>query len=119
MNKHLIFAEFLVDLLDNRFEILGFKFGVDPLIGLVPGLGDIASLLISFYIVYIGIKINLPGDKLAKMILNIVADFLLGLLPVVGDFGDFIFKANTRNLKILRTHKPEQIKEILEGEIVG
>lgn len=104
MNYYLKSASFLARLLDNRFRVFGFRFGLDPLIGLVPGFGDVLSLLLSIYILWIGINLKLPPNRIGQMVLNILIDFALGLIPVIGDISDFVYKANSRNLKIIEQH---------------
>lgn len=99
-NHYRIIKEF-TDLMENRFSILGFKFGIEPIIGLIPGLGDIISMILSIYIVVVAASMNLRDEVLALMIGNIILDFLVGIIPGVGDIADFAFKANTRNLKLL------------------
>lgn len=114
MTNHLKTATILAKLLDNKFNILGVRFGIDPLLGLIPGGGDLVSLLLSLYVVWIGVKMKLPSDKLARMTWNVVLDFGVGLIPILGDIVDLAYKANLRNLEILK-HSGE---EIVEGEIV-
>jgi hypothetical protein len=114
MNKHIETAEFIADLLDNRFKILGFRFGLDPLIGIIPGLGSTVTYLLSFYIVWIAYELNMPKDKLAEMIKNITLDFILGLVPGVGNVADFFYKANIKNLKILKDYN----STFIDGEII-
>jgi hypothetical protein len=102
MDRHLQLATFIADLLDNQFKIGRFSFGIDPVLGLFPGLGDLISAVLSFYLVWIAIEQNLPKRKVARMVFNILFDFGLGAIPVVGDISDFFYKSNARNLKILR-----------------
>jgi hypothetical protein len=103
MDKHLQTAEKLTKILDNEFKIAGFKFGLDPILGLLPVLGDIVPALLSFYLVWIGWQMKLPMEKIFIMIANVLIDYLVGSIPVLGDAVDFFFKANTRNLKILQS----------------
>lgn len=116
MKNRLKTATFLANLLDNKFKILGLRFGIDPILGLIPGGGDLVSLILSSYIVWIGIKMELPKNKITRMIGNIMLDFGIGLLPILGDAADFAFKSNLMNLEILEQHVE---KDIVEGEIVG
>ncbi|MDQ3099030.1 MAG: DUF4112 domain-containing protein [bacterium] len=115
MNKHLRFAYLVSDLLDNKFKVAGFRFGIEPLLGIIPGLGDIVGLIFSLYMVWIGIQMKLPAEKIQRMITNVVFDFALGLFPVIGDIADFAFKANIKNMQILREIAPEGI---IDGKIV-
>lgn len=116
MHRHLQLATIITELLENRFNFLGLKFGLDPLLGLIPGIGDFIGLFLSLYLLWIGVRMNLPSEKISKMFSNIVFDFVLGLIPVVGDVGDFVFRANSKNLEILRSHMHSPI---VEGEIIS
>jgi hypothetical protein len=103
----------LATLMDSAIAIPGtrLRLGLDSLIGLVPGIGDIASALISSYIVWEARQLGLPRWKIARMIGNVALDTTVGAIPLVGDVLDVFFKSNRRNLKILRDH--------LERERVG
>lgn len=116
MKNYLKTAAIMADLLDNKFKILGMKFGIDPILGLIPVGGDLVSLIFAMYIVWVGIKMKLPQDKIAKMIGNVLMDFGAGLIPILGDIADIAFKPNLKNLKILKQHSE---KDIVEGEIIG
>ncbi len=90
-------------LLDSAISIPGTKmqFGLDPLIGLIPVVGDAISMILSFYIVVLAWRIGVKRSILALMVLNVFVDFVMGLTPVLGDAADAVFKANLRNLKLL------------------
>jgi hypothetical protein len=81
--------------------IIRKKIGLDPIIGLVPGLGDGVSLAMSAYLLWVAYQLNMPGRIYLALLLNTSADFLIGTLPVVGDVADFFFKSNLRNLKLI------------------
>jgi hypothetical protein len=115
MDKHLKNADFLSKVLDEQFSFLGYKFGLDPLIGLVPVLGDIIPACISIYMIWIGIQLKMPTHKVVRMIGNIIIDILLGIVPVLGDAADFVVKSSKRNFKILNEHVHSNI---IEGEII-
>ena len=104
--KHI---EVLARLMDSRFAIPGtsIRFGFDGLIGLIPGIGDFSGLLVSFYIVGILAQNGASGFVLSKMVFNILIDTLLGSIPIIGDLFDFAFKANQRNLELMREHYVE------------
>jgi hypothetical protein len=93
----------LATLMDSAFEIPGTKFrvGLDGLVGLVPGVGDAATLLVSAYIVFEARRLGATRMQLAAMTANVLIDSLVGTVPVLGDVFDLAFKANIRNLKIL------------------
>lgn len=115
MKNHLKAARFLATFLDNQFSIGSFKFGIGPIIGLIPGIGDIIENALSFYLIWIALKADIPNAKLAKMFSNIGFNFFLALIPVLGDIGDFAFKSNIRNLKILEEFLEQPI---IDGEII-
>lgn len=114
-HRHIKVAERLSKLLDEEFKIFGFKFGLDPIAGFIPVIGDFIPLILSSYIVWIGIQMRLPGNAIFQMIVNVILDFLIGLTPVVGDVSDFVFKSSTKNLAILKKHIT---RDVIEGEVV-
>ena len=115
MENHIKVASFVANLLDNRFHFLGIRFGMNGVLGLIPGIGDIITGLLSFYLVWIGLKMRLPVSVLSEMMGNVITNFLIGLVPVVGDFVDFFHKGNLKNLKILKDHAA---RTVVEGQIV-
>jgi hypothetical protein len=92
-------------LLDNSIPlpIINYRIGVDALIGLVPGLGDIAGLLLSSYIVMQAMRLGVPRATLLRMLANIGIEALVGIVPIVGDIFDATFKANARNVHLLQS----------------
>lgn len=93
-------------LLDDaiRVPILNRRIGLDPLIGLIPGAGDTVAALMAATTLLSALKHGIPGVTIARMGVNIALDYLIGLVPLLGDLGDFAFKANRRNLELLRRH---------------
>lgn len=91
-------------LLDEAFPIPGtrFRVGFDSLVGLVPGVGDGLTSVLSAYIVVQAARLGVPVPVLARMLLNVAVDGLVGTVPVLGDLFDAGWKANTRNLALLR-----------------
>lgn len=89
--------------MDERFVIpgIGKRVGLDGLVGLVPGIGDTAALLAAAYIVYHGMRMGAPRPVIGRMIANVVVDYVVGSVPVVGDVFDIAFKANRRNVDLL------------------
>lgn len=98
--------ERLAWLLDTSIGIPGtrFRFGIDPVLGLFPGGGDLVGAALSAYVVIEAWRLGLPGNAIARMIANVAADTLLGSVPVAGDVFDAWWKANLRNVAILREH---------------
>ena len=90
-------------LFDQAFQVPGtrWRFGLDAVIGLVPGLGDIAGALVAMYAMNVARKLNAPSAVRLHMLSNIALDALVGIVPILGDVFDFAFKAQTRNLKLL------------------
>lgn len=90
--------------LDNSIRVPGTRarFGLDPLLGLVPGIGDAAGAAMSAYIVVQAARLGAPASSLARMLLNVGVEALAGTVPVAGDLFDAAYKANARNVRILR-----------------
>ena len=99
----------MAKLMDSQFTIPGtnIKFGLDALIGLVPGAGDFATFLISGYMLTVLAQNGASGFVLARMGLNVLIDSLFGAIPLLGDIFDVAFKANQRNMKLMREHYVE------------
>ena len=99
-------VQILAELLDNRFVLPGtnFRFGLDSLIGLIPGIGDLATSAISSYIVYLAHSQGIPKHVLARMIWNVAVDTGLGIVPGLGDLFDFAWKSNSKNARLLERH---------------
>lgn len=91
-------------LMDDLFRVpvLGWRFGLDALIGLIPGFGDTASSLVSFYILVNAVRYRVPKITLLRMGLIYAIDYAVGSLPVVGDLFDAWWKSNQRNLDLLK-----------------
>ena len=91
---------------DSAFRIPGTQitFGLDPILGLLPGLGDVASPVFSLFFVWHGFRLGVPKVVLARMVLNVVIDTGVGAIPVLGDLFDFGWKANAWNLALLERH---------------
>jgi hypothetical protein len=90
-------------LFDQAFPIPGTKwrFGIDALFGLVPGMGDVIGALVAVYALHVARTLRAPGAVQMHMLGNIALDALIGAVPVIGDVFDFVFKAQTRNLALL------------------
>jgi hypothetical protein len=98
--------EAMADLLDTAFVVpgTGIRFGFDSLIGLVPGIGDAITTGLSLFIVYEAHQLGARPHILARMLTNLAVDGVIGAVPVVGDVFDLAWRANRRNLRILREH---------------
>lgn len=82
----------------------GIEIGLDPLVGLVPGVGDAVGALVSGYIVLEGARLGVPGSTLVRMLANIGVDSLLGAVPVAGDLFDVAWKSNLKNVALIEQH---------------
>jgi hypothetical protein len=91
---------------DKAFRIPGTKwrFGWDPILGLIPGLGDIATGLFSLFLLITAFRLKVPGIIRARMILNAFIDVFSGIIPLIGDVFDFAWKSNSMNLALLEKH---------------
>ncbi len=100
-------VETLAWLLDNSIPVPGTggrRFGIDALIGFVPVVGDLVSGGIGLYVVWRGSRLGLPRVVVARMLANSAIDIAIGAIPFIGDAFDLWFKANTRNLGLIRRH---------------
>lgn len=82
-----------------------FRFGLDPLLGLIPGIGDTSSALVSGIALVQAVRLGVPKVLLMRMALNILVNEIIGVVPVVGDAFSFWFKSNARNYAILKNHR--------------
>lgn len=96
----------LSHLLDNAIAIpgLGYRVGLDPLLGLLPGGGDLMTGVISVYIVAEAARLGVPAATLGRMGFNILLELLIGTVPMIGDLFDVIWKANAQNVTLLEQH---------------
>ena len=96
--------EKLSQLLDNRFSVGGVRFGLDAMVGLIPGVGDVAGLGVTALILKTVWKKGAGVGILLQMLGNLVLDAALGVFPVLGDFFDVAHKANRKNVKLLQAY---------------
>ena len=96
----------LADLLDSRFRIpfTQQRFGVDAVVGLIPGIGDVAGLVAGSLVVAEAVRLGARGWTLASMLLRITLDALVGTVPVAGTVFDVVYKASQRNVALLEHH---------------
>jgi hypothetical protein len=96
----------LASLLDTAFLVPGtnIRFGVDALIGLIPGIGDAVTTLMSLYIVQEARALGAPRHLIARMRVNVALDGVIGAVPLLGDAFDVMWRANRRNMALLQKH---------------
>ncbi len=93
---------FLSSLLDQSILLPGgYRIGLDPLMGLVPWVGDFCASALSFYLIWEAACLGIPKRVLARMVKNVAVDALVGAVPVLGDLFDAVWKANMRNLRLI------------------
>ena len=93
----------IVNVLDQLFRVPGtrWRFGLDAIIGLVPGAGDIATASVGAYGLVVAFQCGAPASIQIRMMLNLLIDTAVGAIPLAGDLFDFVFKANVRNQRLL------------------
>ena len=113
-------------LLDSAFEVPGTKmrFGLDPLVGLIPGVGDLVTGFFSVMILLHSLRLKIPKVVVARMLVNTGLDLAAGAIPILGDLFDAGYKANLKNLRLLERHarrgmKPETSDYIFVGVSIG
>lgn len=97
-------------ILDRSIPIGGRRIGLDPILGLLPGAGDFIGSMLSLYVLYEGARLGAPRGVLLRMGGNILIEAAIGVIPLVGDLFDFVWQANTRNMKLLHRHHSTEWK---------
>jgi hypothetical protein len=116
--------EALAKLMDGAFVIPGttIRFGLDGIVGLVPVAGDMLAGLVSTYLIWEARQLGAPGWLIARMLANAFLDTAIGAVPVVGDAFDVLFRANMKNMALLRRHLEKKGLRVggvvIEGEAV-
>lgn len=109
--------------LDNAFEIPGtnYRIGLDPFLGLIPGVGDATGTALSAYIIVEAALRGVPRETLVRMLGNVLLDSTVGSLPVVGDAFDAAWKSNARNVRLIESHGelPEERAEADRRFLLG
>ncbi len=105
--------------MDGLFRIPGtsWRFGLDAIVGLIPGIGDTASTLVGFYILAAGVRYRVSKVTLLRMGLNIGVDYLFGAVPVLGDLFDAAWKSNQRNVELLRRRATVSAEDAHSGRM--
>ncbi|HEU4471543.1 MAG TPA: DUF4112 domain-containing protein [Flavisolibacter sp.] len=108
-SRELRHMDYLARLMDSQFRIPGteIRFGLDALIGLIPGAGDLSTFAVSGYMLIIMARNGASGYVLARMVMNVMVDAIVGSIPFIGDLFDIAFKANTRNMRLMQQYYKE------------
>ncbi|MFD2514621.1 DUF4112 domain-containing protein [Pontibacter locisalis] len=124
--EQLKWVDHMARLMDNQFKVPGtnFRFGLDPILGFLPVAGDLASFAVSATIVMAMARHGASSKLVVLMLLNIALDTLIGSIPILGNIFDFFFKANERNVRMLRSYYEEgkyqgSGKNIAIGVLIG
>lgn len=89
--------------LDSQFRIPGtnFRFGLDAVVGLIPGIGDFSGAIASSWLIYEAARLGAPKSVIARMVVNVGIETVVGAVPLLGDLFDAVFKANLRNMRLV------------------
>lgn len=105
--------------LDSKFHgPFGFTFGLDGLIGLIPIFGDFVTSAMSLYIIAQAASLGAGPSTLIRMAINVLIDNLFDMLPVIGNFFDFYWKANNKNIKLLESHLANPARETIKSRMI-
>ncbi|HEX8476256.1 MAG TPA: DUF4112 domain-containing protein [Pyrinomonadaceae bacterium] len=105
--------------MDGLFRIpgTGWRIGLDAIVGLIPGIGDTATTIVSFYILAAGVRYRVPKITLLRMGLNLGLDYVFGAVPIIGDLFDAAWKSNQRNVALIRERATASPAEKQQGRL--
>ncbi|MBF9220534.1 DUF4112 domain-containing protein [Hymenobacter ruricola] len=108
-DERLRWVERIAKLMDSQFALPGtrFRFGLDPLLGLLPVVGDLSTTVVSVALLMTMFRHGASGAVVVRMALNILIDTVVGGIPILGNLFDFAYKSNERNVALLRAHYAE------------
>lgn len=115
IHSHISFARRLITLMDMKFNVLGIKFGIDPLLDVIPGFGNILGVALSCYLFWIAVRLHVPQWVYVRMAWNIGLDYILGAIPYIGIVADLFYRSNVKNFVLLERYFDP---DILEGELL-
>ena len=115
LHSEIALARRIVSLMDLKFHVFGIRFGIDPLLDIIPGLGNIVATGVSGYLFWIAYRLKVPFSVYLRMTWNIAVDYVFGVIPFVGIIADIFFRANIKNFALLETYFDPSI---LEGELM-
>lgn len=116
LQNHMKTASIIVYLLYNQFSIGGKKIGFYPILAAYPGVGDLLSIFLSLYLLWIASQMGLPRGKRVQMYGNIAFDLFIGAIPIIGDVVDTLYRAHVKNLQILKNYASESL---IDGEVIS
>lgn len=113
--------ELIAHFMDSAMAVPGsrLRFGFDALVGLIPGIGDLVTTMVSIYLISTARRLGVPRVTLVRMASNVAIDFGLGAIPILGDAFDLFWKANERNLHLIRRHAtatPSEARRLTIGD---
>lgn len=118
MKKNFQHLRSLGNLLDTKFQgPFGTRFGIDGLLGLIPG-GDLITSALSIYIIAQAAGMGVNTSVLIRMAMNVLLENLIDLIPLLGNFFDFYWKANIRNLELMENHMANPMRETIKSRMV-
>ena len=110
--------KFLADLMDRKFKgPFGFRFGLDGLIGLIPGLGDMLTNSVSIYILVRAFQLGVSTSILFRMGINILVENLVDIIPLLGNIFDFFWQSNSKNLDLLQDYLKKPSKATTSAQV--
>ncbi|MGY4536628.1 hypothetical protein ACVW0P_001035 [Mucilaginibacter sp. UYNi724] len=109
LSGQLKWVERIASVMDDKFKVPGtnFRFGLDPILNLIPFAGDVSGFIVSAALLYVMAKNGVSRKVLILMTINISIDAIVGAIPLLGQISDFYIKANTRNIQLLKEHYSE------------
>jgi len=119
--KDLVALRRFAFLMDEAFTIPGtrMRVGIDALVGLIPGIGDVIGAVMSAWIIVGGVRHRVPMRVVVRMIVNIAIDLFFGAVPLAGDVFDFMFEENVKNMRLLEKHRDRRKPPRSPGEMTG
>ncbi len=102
--------------MDLRYSLFGVRFGIDPLLNVVPGLGNTLAALTSLYLLWLASRLHVPSSVYARMLWNICIDYVAGVVPYIGIVFDVFYRANAKNFALLEKYFDP---DIIEGEVIA
>lgn len=113
--------EHIAHWMDEAFRVPGtdIRFGLDPILGLIPGVGDTAAALVGAYLIGKARAVGMPFPTILHMVWNVIVDWVVGTIPLLGDIFDIGFKANRRNVELIKRHLAERSNPPIKDSIHG